>query len=174
MDEELAPNRPEVLLTGSGWIGHGCRSIESGLRSLLMEARREVTATVYSLADYPEPVFGAMRDALSRGVETTLVVNQLHMQPRAALRRLASLAEDSGHLSLWDYSHRESSVHAKVWLADRCVYLIGSANMSRRGFSDNHEVALMYRDARTGEQLGAAVDRLLRAGLVTIVDPSTL
>jgi len=40
-----------------------------------------------------------------------------------------------------------SSQHSKAWLFDEALYIVGSANCTVNSFSNNHEQAVLFRDA---------------------------
>ena len=80
-----------VLYTsGEGWIGSGVRSVESGLHSLFVQARRRLVCSAYSISggafDLPAQWIG---EALGRGVRVVLLINRYAGQGIPAKGRAA-------------------------------------------------------------------------------------
>jgi phosphatidylserine/phosphatidylglycerophosphate/cardiolipin synthase-like enzyme len=163
------PSGTEVLVTGASWAGGGRRSIETGLRDLGSSAKTELLGTIYSIAEFPESVIEMLGVALRNGVTTRLVVEDYARQYAKARRRLEALRGDGAPLWLYSFADTKSELHAKLWVADRRRYLVGSANLSRRGFRSSHELAVLGNELRTAESVGAAFDELLRSPSVTLM-----
>jgi phosphatidylserine/phosphatidylglycerophosphate/cardiolipin synthase-like enzyme len=163
------PTRTEVLVTGSSWVGADRRSIESGLRDLAGSARRELLGTIYSVAEFPDSVIEALAGALDQGVTIRLAAQDYAHQRARARRRLESLRISGARLWIYSFHDVASELHAKIWVADRRRYLVGSANLSRRGFRSSHELAVLGDDLIAAESIGAAFDDLIRSPSVTVV-----
>lgn len=163
------PSRTEVLVTGAAWAGGGRRSIETGLRDLGSSAKQELVGTIYSIAEYPESVTDMLGHSLRNGVTTRLLVQDYAHQRVRARRRLESLRVAGAPLWIYSFVDANSELHAKLWVADRRRYLVGSANLSRRAFRSSHELALLGDDPRTAESVGAAFDDLLRCPSVALI-----
>lgn len=163
------PSRTEVLVTGASWAGGGRRSIETGLRDLGSSAKTELLGTIYSIAEFPESVIEVLGIALRHGVTTRLVVEDYQHQYARPRRRLEALRAAGAPLWIYSFDDAKSELHAKLWVADRRRYLVGSANLSRRGFRSSHELAVLGDDLRTAESVGGAFDELLRSPSVSLV-----
>jgi phosphatidylserine/phosphatidylglycerophosphate/cardiolipin synthase-like enzyme len=163
------PSRTEVLVTGASWAGGGRRSIETGLRDLGSSARTELLGTIYSIAEFPESVIEMLGMSLGNGVTTRLLIEDYGRQYVRPRRRLEALRLAGAPLWIYSFDDAKSELHAKLWVADRRRYLVGSANLSRRGFRSSHELAVLGDDLRTAESIGAAFDDLLRSPSVSLI-----
>lgn len=163
----MSSNRTSVLVTGIDWMGGGIGSIESAMEQMFQEASGELLLTVYSISNRTDLLFDLLEAALSRGVQTKMVINRFEKQPYGVSKRLRDLAGKYPHFLLFGFSGGdESDLHAKVVVADRKIALVGSSNLSWRGMVTNYELAALVQDdaAITAAQ---AVDRLLVSENVT-------
>lgn len=104
----------------------------------------------------PEPVLHALRLALVRGVEVTLLVpgwNDNRLVDLASNVYLADMANCGAHIYRW----RTGFMHQKVCLADNALAMIGSANLDARSLFINFEITVLCTDA----ELILAVERML-------------
>jgi phosphatidylserine/phosphatidylglycerophosphate/cardiolipin synthase-like enzyme len=153
-------NQISVIVTGTTWMGSGIGSIESAMERLFREAGQEISLSVYSISTAYDLIFEWIENALSRGILIKMVVNRLSEQRPDVVEKLKSLAALYPHFHLFDFvSDTETDLHAKVVLVDRKVAIVGSSNLSSRGFKTNHEMALLVEGEVAGE-VGKAIDRL--------------
>lgn len=164
------PSNVEVAVTGTDWLGAGLRSIDTALRELLEGAQDEVMLTAYSIGPQEDRIFKLIEASLARGVRITFVVNRLTSQPPTATQRLRALASTFGHFHLIDYCPDDATgdLHAKVVVVDRRSALVGSSNLSFRGFVTNHEIAVIMSGPEAA-QVGMAIDRLLASSACSVV-----
>lgn len=157
----MSKTKVTVYVTGIGWMGGGIGSIESALERLFRQAEHEILLTVYVLGNRMDLLFGWLEEALSRGVEITLIINRLSNQTREVADQLLHITQIYPHFHLYDFfAPGETDLHAKVVIVDRQVALVGSSNLSKRGLLGNHELALLVEgSAATG--VAAAIDRLV-------------
>lgn len=157
----MTETKISVYVTGTGWMGGGIGSIESALERLFREAEHEILLTAYVLSSSVDLLFIWLEGALSRGIEITLVVNQLSSQRREVVTRLLHFSEVYPHFHMYDFfAPTDTDLHAKVVVIDRRVALVGSSNLSRRGLLGNHELALLVEGPSVTD-VAAAIDRLI-------------
>lgn len=158
-----------VIVTGTTWMGAGVGSIESALDNLFANAHDEITMTVYALGTDRDALVRWLENALSRGVLVRMAVNRFEQQPAQVCKDLRRLHTEYEHFQLFDFPEQDHvSLHAKVVVADRCVAVVGSSNLSRRGLVDNHELALLVRGVAVSD-IVTVLDRLFASALLSLV-----
>jgi phosphatidylserine/phosphatidylglycerophosphate/cardiolipin synthase-like enzyme len=154
-------DKTSILVTGINWMGAGIGSIETAMEHLFQDASDELLLTVYSISTRTDLLFDLLDAALSRGVQTKMVINSFEKQPRRVVKRLRDFVSKYPHFLLHGFSGGDQSdLHAKVIVADRKVALVGSSNLSWRGMVTNYELAALVRGDAAGVT-AQAVDRLL-------------
>jgi cardiolipin synthase len=112
---------------------------------LIHSAREElVITTPYFVPD--EQLLFALTSAGRRGVHTVMLF------PKRNDNWIVAAASRSYYKDLIDagaeiYEFRPGLLHAKTMVVDRCVGLIGSANLDRRSFELNFENNILFEDA---------------------------
>jgi phosphatidylserine/phosphatidylglycerophosphate/cardiolipin synthase-like enzyme len=151
---------PEVVVTGSCWMGSGVGAIETALREMLAGARQEVALTAYAMSGGAAAVCDWLEEALARGVVVNLIVDHLAGQAVEIQSRLHSLCATYPHFCLYDFGGDDTTVlHAKAVVVDRSQALVGSSNLTWRGMAENYELGLLVT-GRVAENVAAALDRL--------------
>src|SRR5690348_12288013 len=126
---------------------------------LIHSARDElVVTTPYFIPD--EQLLFALTSAARRGVMTIILF------PKRNDSRIVAAASRSYYKDLIDagaeiYEFRPGLLHAKTMVVDRCVGLIGSANLDRRSFELNFENNILFDDPAFACELRARQDRWL-------------
>jgi phosphatidylserine/phosphatidylglycerophosphate/cardiolipin synthase-like enzyme len=120
---------------------------------------------------WPSSLTGHLRDAAARGVQIILVMarayevpgvvafhNTLRRQVLQAIRARAPQNVHAFHLRQAS-GKRGLYLHSKLLLVDDCLAIIGSANVSRRSYATDSELALAVVDGETvpGQMGGRAV-----------------
>lgn len=158
-----------VAVTGTAWMGAGVGSIQSALNKMFSSARDEISMTAYALGIGGDSVVEWIENALSRGVRVRLVVNRFDEQPGQVTAELRRLRTEHAHFELFDFAEGENAdLHAKAVVADRHDAVVGSSNLSRRGFVDNHELALVVRGT-AASTVATVLDRLFASSSVRAV-----
>jgi cardiolipin synthase A/B len=152
-----------VVVTGRAWMGRGIGAIESALRELFAEASDEIALTAYSISTSQDRIFALLENALARGVKITMVVNRAASQPRSVIHGLRRLAIQFPHLRPLDYQSPDprADLHAKAVVVDRRIALVGSSNLSHRGWVSNHELAVIVK-GNSARDVARAIDRMTR------------
>ena len=158
-----------VVVTGDEWMGSGLGSIESAIHDIFQAAVQEIIMTAYSVSPSTDRMFNWLEGALARGVKVTLVVNEFSQQPDDVQASLRLMSGTYGNFVLLDFrGDTHSALHAKVILADRKIALVGSSNISERGFLRNFELAVVVQGDGTS-RVGQAMDALVQSRYVESV-----
>jgi len=114
--------------------------------------------TPYLIPD--EPLEAALRIAELRGVDVQVIV------PKRGDSRLVTAAshtycESLAHAGVTVHEYGPPMLHAKTFIVDSTVGVVGTANMDNRSFRLNFEVAAVFYDAATIDTLarGFETDR---------------
>lgn len=157
----------EVAVTGDLWGGHeGRRSIGAVLLELLDASRNELILVAYRLSSAAPELFDAIERALARGCAMTIVLDYSELPHESVASKFSKLLKAYPALHIFcfiDRGERTRQLHAKMLISDRKRAVVGSANFSRNGFVDNHEIALLVFD-QAAEELASASDRLIDQG----------
>ena len=126
---------------------------------LIHSAREElVVTTPYFVPD--EQLLFALTSAGRRGVRTLILF------PKRNDNWVVAAASRSYYKDLIDagveiHEFRPGLLHAKTMVADRCVGLIGSANLDRRSFELNFENNILFDDSNFAEAVRSRQDQYL-------------
>jgi len=126
---------------------------------LIHSAREElVVTTPYFIPD--EQLLFALTSAGRRGVRTLMLF------PKRNDSRIVAGASRSYYKDLIDagveiYEFRPGLLHAKTMVVDRCIGLIGSANLDRRSFELNFENNILFDDRTFASELRVRQDEYL-------------
>ena len=126
---------------------------------LIHSAREElVVTTPYFVPD--EQLLFALTSAARRRVRTVMLF------PKRNDNWIVAGASRSYYKDLIDvgaeiYEFRPGLLHAKTMVVDRCVGLIGSANLDRRSFELNFENNILFEDATLAAAVRARQDEYL-------------
>jgi phosphatidylserine/phosphatidylglycerophosphate/cardiolipin synthase-like enzyme len=160
-----------AVVSGSAWMGSGLGSIESALYHLFARADNEVLIVAYAIGSTTTTFFQQLVHLLQRGIRVRMVMNRFSLQPLAVQQKLIALQKDQAHLlQLVSFAPQseEADLHAKVIVVDRDMALVGSANLSHRGFLDNHELSVIVEGAAAAE-IARAIDVLCMSPYATPV-----
>jgi cardiolipin synthase len=117
-----------------------------------------VVTTPYFIPD--EQLLFALTSAGRRGVRTLMLF------PKRNDNWIVAAASRSYYKDLIDagveiYEFRPGLLHSKTMVVDRCVGLIGSANLDRRSFELNFENNILFDDRDFAAELRARQDQYL-------------
>lgn len=157
----------EVIVTGDLWGGYqGRRSIGAVLLELIEATKHELIVVAYRLSSAAPELFESMERALARGCAVTIVLDYSELPHESVCHKFENLRRSYPGFHVFkfiDSGERTRQLHAKMLISDRKRAVVGSANFSRNGLIDNHEIALLVFD-RAAEELAAAADRLIDQG----------
>lgn len=160
----------KILATGLGWMGNGVESITANLEELIQNAQYEIMICAYNISTGASDVLELINVPLSRGVDVRILVNQFHNHHPAAQAMLVSFSKKFLNYELYDFTHPDGfDLHAKMIVVDRERAIIGSSNISRRGFFENHELAVMLT-GREVNKVANAFEKLINHQLTKKID----
>lgn len=160
----------KILATGLGWMGNGVESITANIEELILNAKYEILIGAYNISTGASDVLELINVPLSRDVDVRILVNQFHNHFPAAQAMLLSFSRKYLNFKLYDFTHPDGyDLHAKMIVVDRERAIIGSSNISRRGFFENHELAVMLT-GREVSKVANAFERLVTHQLTKKID----
>jgi phosphatidylserine/phosphatidylglycerophosphate/cardiolipin synthase-like enzyme len=136
-----------ISVTGDLWLGKkNTDSILNTLRNVLCDAGHSVKMTAYSLT-YSAEFFDLLESVLKKGIPATIIINKYNNVEFDRVRDLVSrLIRNYPNFIVKDFNSDDGDLHAKIIVIDHqldnCQALIGSANLSWRGITKNHELLI--------------------------------
>jgi phosphatidylserine/phosphatidylglycerophosphate/cardiolipin synthase-like enzyme len=130
-----ADRQVQVLVTHPG------EGIRAAALAAISAARQSIDIEMFVLSD--QLVLDALASAARRGVRVRAILDPTQPQNATAIAGL----RPSGALMRSYVQAGDELLHAKVGIFDRQTVLFGSCNWSRSGFTRNHELDLLVRDA---------------------------
>lgn len=157
----------EISVTGDYWLGQeNLDSVLSVLQKTLEKAQTSVKITAYSLR-YSDELFSALQKVLSKGIPVTMVLNRYEQKEFDGVREIISdlIKRHDKFRVLNFHPDHEGDLHAKIIVinhqADDCMALIGSANLSFRAMTKNHEVLVTLK-GEDADTLGNLVELIAK------------
>lgn len=168
MKSEGRKHSPQVLVTGRLWLGaNGARSIGNSLVDLIDSAKQEIIIVAYRLTIAVPELTQSIESALSRGCLIRIIRDASGDPMALEDEYLNRLLDDFQTFSLWDFRDISGpyncALHAKMVVVDRARAIVGSANFSRNGMIENHEIAVRL-EGQPVSSLAAACDKLIVNG----------
>ncbi len=160
---------PQILVTGRYWLGvAGARLIGAEVIDMINSAKREIIIVAYRLTISVNEINQALEKALERGCNVRIIRNGADQIVRSEENYLENLLTKYTTLSVWDFKETDAqmfgiALHAKMIIVDRKVAVVGSANFSRNGMIENHEIAVRLSGPEV-KSLGMACEELLKNG----------
>ncbi len=168
METGEAPDQTVVIpaTAGTCWaqlLPSGANFPLEGFETLLVwhlhQARRRVTiVTPYFIPD--ENVVTAIRIAVTRGVAVDLILSSVVDQPIVNLSQ-SSYYEELLATGVGIHLFRDQLLHAKSFIIDTSLGVLGSSNVDMRSFQLNEEVSLLLYDEASIARLKVLHDRYL-------------
>ena len=156
-------NNTTIVVTGLAWMGHGIRSIDSTIEDILTKATDEVQVAAYMITKGAKGFIQLLSDCLNRGVRVTLILNRFGEQPKETQTAITQLAQQFPHFRLFEFNPKDKmeDLHAKLFVVDRSIALVGSSNLSWKGLTLNHELALLI-EGPAATKVGNLIDILAK------------
>lgn len=161
---------PQVLVTGRLWLGaDGARSIGTSMIELLKGAKQEIIIVAYRLTVAVPEFVSSIESALARGCYVRIVRDRANEIVAAEENYIENLLKYYSTVSVWDFKeisppNSNCALHAKMVIVDRSSAIIGSANFSKNGMLQNHEIAVRLSGAEV-KSLGVTCDQLIENGM---------
>lgn len=163
-------NTVSVVVTGLAWMGRGTRSITSTIEEMLTSALDEIQVAAYMITRGAEDFIKLVDHCLSRGVRVTLIVNRFRKQPKEIQNIVVQLVRRFPHFNLLEFDPTDQSedLHAKLIVVDRSKALVGSPNLSWKGFVLNHELAVII-EGPAAARIGNLLDTLAKDSRTKVI-----
>jgi phosphatidylserine/phosphatidylglycerophosphate/cardiolipin synthase-like enzyme len=124
---------------------HPGEGIRAAALAAIAAAQRSIDVEMFVLSD--RLVLDALVAAGQRGVHVRVLLDPTQPQNAAAMGQLQS----AGATVRFYLQAGDELLHAKLGVFDAGTVLFGSCNWSRSGFTRNHELDLLVRDARLAQ-----------------------
>jgi phosphatidylserine/phosphatidylglycerophosphate/cardiolipin synthase-like enzyme len=117
------------------------------LLTIINNAKKELHIYAQSVTD--KKIIAALDRAAARGVDVTIITNhdRGNASPLAALTTI--------HNNVKIISSTPYYIHAKIFIIDNQIAVIGSINLTKSSLDQNRELAIITRDAEIIKQLQA-------------------
>lgn len=170
---ELARTDPHIQLVMSGPASQHLHSRMSDqvLLEVISGAQQELLLVTFALYMY-EDLKHALTSAIARGVIVTVLAEDPvdnHKYNGSPMTALAGIAADQLR---WPRNKRpggNTSLHAKIAIADRSTVLLTSANLTNKAANDNLEAGLLVKGGDLGGRLNRHIDDLRANGILKLV-----
>jgi phosphatidylserine/phosphatidylglycerophosphate/cardiolipin synthase-like enzyme len=118
------------------------------LLSLIVGARKSISIYAQNVSDYQ--IVGALAKAARKGISVRLLTSEKMRGKQAQyLDRAGVIVHQS----------TQYMIHAKVFIIDDELAVIGSVNLTKASFEDNRELSIISRDKNVISSLNATFDK---------------
>jgi phosphatidylserine/phosphatidylglycerophosphate/cardiolipin synthase-like enzyme len=167
---ELARTDPHIQLVMSGPASHHLHSRMSDqvLLEVIAGAQTELLLVTYALYMYQD-LKNALTSATARGVTVTVLAEDPADNKNYSGSPMTALAGIAADRLRWSGDKRpagNTSLHAKIAIADRNTVLLTSANLTNKAANDNLEAGLLIKGGDLGERLSRHIDDLRANGIL--------
>jgi cardiolipin synthase len=166
-------DKVKVLATGQMFLkSPETILIGRALNELMDETRTELQIVAYRFTTSVQEFRDSFERVLHRGCNITLVLDQSSPDTDGySDTYVKSKLKEFKNLTVWDFTGLQvegsqkyiSQLHAKTVISDRKKAVVGSANFSRNGLLENHELALLIEGEKV-LTLAKAIDELISNG----------
>lgn len=163
-----------ILATGNLFLGTlGVRTIGKVLLEMMEETRQELLIIAYRFTCSLPELRRGLESVLARGCNVQMLLDAAECDNDPASEGyLSDLLCENPNLQIWDFLGSKvkagkevylARLHAKVVVADRRKAVVGSANFSRNGLIENHELAVQI-SGKPVVGLAKSIDKFLARG----------
>lgn len=161
--------KSQIVLTGRLWLGaSGSRGIGTTLIEMISEAKNEIIIVAYRLTIAVAELNMAIEKALARGCIVRIILDargaELEIERKFFESWLKNYHQQIEILEFYAIEEKFVSLHAKVVVCDRRKAMVGSANFSKNGLENNHEMAVLLT-GKTVRSVAKSIDQLVREGM---------
>lgn len=153
----------EIAVTGDCWLGQeGLDSVLNLLRRTMQKAKSSVKMTAYSLT-YNRDFLNLLQETLSREIPVTLIINRYDNDDFDGVRgTISKMIKKHDNFTVKNFDPPyDGDLHAKIIVidhqTDNCTALVGSANLSWRAITQNHELSIVLK-GNAAETVGNLVE----------------
>lgn len=156
-------NKIYLVATGMCLVGKNVRTVQSVVEEMLQEAEEEIIIASYTISGNLRDFFSLLEDAAARGVRILILLNHLESQPSQVREKLRRFSSEFPHVKIYSYSKEKSDLHMKVITVDREKALVGSANITWRGMTENLELGAIIK-GKIAEDISRLLENLILSG----------
>lgn len=166
-----------ILVTGRLWAGaKGARTTGPVLFEMMSGTRQELIMVAYRFTIAVPALRDAFEKVLARGCRVKLIIDSSGESNPNETRYFRGLTRSYSNIEIWDFLEKDTEgnpaqLHAKIVVSDRRLAVIGSANFSKNGLVENHELGIQIA-GKPVTKLCDAIDQLLqdgqRAGIIRL------
>jgi phosphatidylserine/phosphatidylglycerophosphate/cardiolipin synthase-like enzyme len=121
--------------------------IKPAILKLIYEADEQIDIQIYILTD--QDVIRALERAEDRGVEVKIILDP---NQRYNLKHVDQLKREGIEIK-WYPVNKPALMHRKMAIFDKEKVLLGSANWSRNGLTNNKEINVFIDDTKVADEL---------------------
>lgn len=154
----------KILVTGRLWMGAEARAIGTTLCEIVRDTREELIIVAYRFTVAIDDLTSELEAVLQRGCQVKLVLDNLEEQHPSFQSYVKRLLVLHSNLQTWEFIGEGGALHAKLVISDRKRAVIGSANFSKSGMINNHEMAVLIK-GRSALDAARAFDRMVMEGV---------
>lgn len=141
----------KMLGTGPEFMKAGLSGTGPAIEDLISGASHEIHILAYVMSFRAGKILELLGGALERGVSVRIVINDLDRQHPAIVGKLRTMQKQHAHMKVTDFRPPKGDLHAKVIVADRKKTVIGSANFSFGGMTNNYEIGVLIEGKEAWE-----------------------
>lgn len=150
-------SKVQIVATGDKWIGYGVKTTASAIQELIDNSKKSLLLTIYIISE--GNILNKLKRALNRGVKVEVFIQDDKEFYQSIMDNLLELQKKYDHIKIFSCS--EELMHAKVLISDKKEVIIGSANLTRSGLSNNYELGILLEDRRIAYELETIIKRLV-------------
>lgn len=150
-------SKVQIVATGDKWIGYGVKTTSSAIQEMIDNSKKSLLLTIYIISE--GNILNKLKRALNRGVKVEVFIQDDKEFYQSIMDNLLELQKKYDHIKI--FSGSEELMHAKVLISDKKEVIIGSANLTRSGLSNNYELGILLEDRRIAYELETIIKRLV-------------
>ena len=157
----MASDNFEIAVTGNGWMGQGTGSIKSLLKKTFTKTNNEIQIVTYSITEGTGEFFQILENELAQKTRVLMIVNRLNEQNADARKKLVEFVSEYSNFILMNFQpeDKREDLHAKLIVIDHKIAIVGSANLTFKGMTTNHEIVVKMT-GEIAQTVGSLIDRL--------------
>lgn len=151
-------SEPQIVATGDKWIGYGVKTTSSAIHEIIDNSKKSLLLTIYIISE--DNILNKIRIALNRGVKVEIFIHDDKDFYKSIMDKLLELQKKYNYIEI--FSGSDEFMHAKVLISDKKDVLIGSANLTKSGLSNNYELGILLEDRKIAYELEMIIKRLVQ------------
>lgn len=153
----------ELVITAPDSFKIKTRKTKEVISDLIINAKKSITMTGYSVSDYFSEMMDIIIDKSQRGIYVRMYINDIKNQKILFER---PMAYQNRYLQIYEYQRSDddkmAASHAKIIVVDSEKALVSSANLSYHGLASNIEMGTLIFSKKKAEQIENLLKELKR------------